>query len=84
MVKRFNELDQEYKELPALNIHGRPGDEAERFEALKVKLKQMCMWEELGPPGTWPDNLEAAMLDRGEEIYGDLNMSSTDEEQEEP
>ena len=84
MVKKFNSLDQEYKELPAVMIHGRHSNEVERFEELKVKLKQMCMWEELGVPSTWPENLQAAMLDRGEEIYGGLNMTSTDDDESEP
>ena len=77
MVKKFNSLDQEYKQLPAVVMHGRQDTDEERFDALKLKLKQMCMWEELGFPGTWPEDLQAALLDSG-------NESSTDEDENEP
>ena len=82
MVKKFNSLDLEYKTLPAVMVYGRHGTEEERFEALKYRLREMCMWEELGFPYTWPENLQAAMLDRGDEIYGGLAMDSTEEESE--
>ena len=77
MVKKFNDLPSEYKQLPAVMIHGRHGNDIERFDALKLMLRQKCMWDELGTPDTWPETLEEALLDRGEEIYGGLNMDST-------
>ena len=46
MVKKFNSLDLEYKQLPAVMIHGRQGTEVEKFEALKYRLRAMCLWEE--------------------------------------
>ena len=83
MVKKFNTLDLEFKQLPAVMIHGRHGTEVEKFEALKYRLRDMCLWEDLGYPHTWPANLQEAMLDRGEEIYGGLNMESSEDETEE-
>ena len=83
MVKKFNSLDLEYKQLPAVMIHGRHGTEVEKFEALKYRLRAMCLWEDLGSPHTWPANIKAAMLDRGEEIYGNLDMKSSEDENEE-
>ena len=84
MVKKFNSLDMEYKQLPAMMVHGRHGTEVERFEALKYRLREMCLWEDLGFPHTWPANLKEAMLDGGEEIYGGLDMKSSEDENDEP
>ena len=84
MVKKFNSLDMEFKMLPAVMVYGRHGTDVERFEALKYRLRDMCMWEELGYPHTWPEGLESAMLDRGQEIYGGMDMNTTDDDDDEP
>ena len=80
MVRRFNTLAPEYRQLPTENINGRPArSEEEQFAKLKLMLRELCLREELGDPLNWPSK-EEAMLDRGNEIYGGLNMDSTDEE----
>ena len=86
MVKVFNGLDQEYKQLPDLrNRAGYLRSNEEKFQSLKHSLRNLLQWRDLGPPIDWPD-MEAAMLDRGDEIYGlgilseTSSSSSSDEE----
>ena len=67
MVKKFNELDPEYKSLP---MTANDASDLERFAMLKEKLRDKCQWDVLGYPFTWPEDRESALLDRGDEIYG--------------
>ena len=68
MVKVFNGLDQEFKQLPVLrNRAGYPRSNEEKFQSLKYSLRNRVQWRDLGPPTDWPDR-EAAMLDQGDEI----------------
>ena len=67
MVKKFNELDPEYKSLP---MTANDATDLERFVMLKEKLRDKCQWDVLGYPFTWPEDRESALLDRGDEIYG--------------
>ena len=77
MVKVFNSLDKEYKQLPDLrNKAGYPRSNEEKFQSLKYHLRNLVQWRDLGPPVNWPDR-EAAMLDRGDEIYGIGILSET-------
>ena len=62
----------------------RDGKDAERFEMLKPNLWDKCQWEAVGYPGTWPENIEAAMLDRGDEVYGLGIESDTTEDKHKP
>ena len=86
MVRKFNTLPQELKQLPEVDNYGRPDNEQGRFDKLKIMLREHCMYEELGSPDTWPLDRADALLDRGREIYDGLNMESTGEEdsEEEP
>ena len=86
MVKVFSGLHQEFKQLPDLrNKAGYPRSAEEKFQSLKHSLRNFVQWRDLGPPTDWPDR-EAAMLDRGDEIYGlgilseTSSSSSSDEE----
>ena len=83
MVRVFNSLDQEYKQLPDLrNKAGYPRPTEEKFQSLKYSLRNLVQWRDLGQPGNWPDR-EAAMLDRGEEIYGLGILSETSSSEDE-
>ena len=78
MVKTFNELDQEFKSLPDLrDKRGNPLPTEKKFKSLKYDLRRMVQWRALGPPTEWPANLEEALLDRGDEIYGLGILSET-------
>ena len=86
MVRVFNSLDQEYKQLPDLrNKASYPRSSEEKYQSLKYSLRNLVQWRDLGPPTNWPDR-EAAMLDRGEEIYGlgilsETSSSSSEEDE---
>ena len=77
MVKVFNNLDQEHKQLPDLrNRAGYPKSSEEKFKDLKHSLRNHVQWHDLEQPTYWPDR-EAALLDRGDEIYGLGILSET-------
>ena len=78
MVKTFNGLSAEYKGMPDIQ-----GTDEERFALLKIKLRQKCQWEILGLPCDWPENVEDALLDRGDDIYGYGQLADTTSEEEE-
>ena len=80
MVRTFNGLSAEYKGMPDID-----GTDEERFALLKLKLRQKCQWGRLGLPIDWPESVEDALLDRGDDIYGygDLADTTEDEEEEE-
>ena len=78
MVRTFNALDREFKSLPDIK-----GTDDERFLVLKQKLRNKCQWDALGFPADWPQNIEEAMLDRGDEIYGlGIESDTTSEEED--
>ena len=79
MVKKFNDLDLEYKSLPDIR-----GTDDERFLVLKQKLRNKCQWDTLGFPSNWPENKEEALLDRANEIYGlGIESDTTDDSEDE-
>ena len=86
MVRVFNGLDQEFKQLPDLrNDAGYPRPEEEKFQELKKNLRNMISWRDLGPPEDWPEDRQAALLDREDEIFGlsinsDTTSSSSEDE----
>ena len=78
MVRTFNALDREFKSLPDIK-----GTDDERFLVLKQKLRNKCQWDALGFPADWPQNIEEAMLDRGDGIYGlGIESDTTSEEED--
>ena len=78
MIKVFNDLDLEYKTLPDIE-----GTTLERYLLQKKKLRDLCQWTALGYPSEWPEDLESAMLDRGEEVYGlGINSETSSDEDE--
>ena len=80
MVKVYNEMDQEYKSLPAT---AQDFSDKERFQMLKESLRNKCQWDALGFPSTWPENREDALLDRANEIYGlGINSDTTEDEED--
>lgn len=82
MIRIFNDLDPEYKHLPEISGYNSPGTTFERYLLQKRKIRDMYQWQQLGFPSTWPENLEEAMLDRGEEVYGlGINSDTTSDEE---
>ena len=81
MVRKFNEMGVEWSTLPQLPN----STDKERFYVMKCKLRNYCAWEQLGLPGTWPENAESAMLDREQELFGlGIHSDTSEEEEEEP
>ena len=80
MVRTFNGLSAEYKGMPYIQ-----GTDEERFALLKIKLRQKCQWDRLGLPIDWPESVEDALLDIGDDIYryGQLADTTSEEEEEE-
>ena len=71
MVKIFNDLDQEFKQLPdSRDKFGNPRPNEMKFLDLKYSLRNMVQWKYLGPPSDWPDSKEDALLDRDYELRG--------------
>ena len=84
MIKIFNDLDKTIigqlltlKQLPQIDA-----SDEERFEVLKVHIKNYCMWTSLGLPGTWPERMEDALLDRADQLQGLGIESDTSDEEE--
>ena len=81
MVRTFNQLEPEYKALPDLrNSAGYPLPDDLKFLDLKMSLRKMVQYRDLGQPEDWPTDRADALLDREEEIFGLGINSSTSEE----
>ena len=78
MVRKYNEMGMEWSTLPQIPN----ATDAERMYVMKCKLRNFCAWEYLGLPGTWPENVESAMLDRESELFGLGIFSETSEDEE--
>ena len=65
MVRIFNSLDQEFKQLPdSRDKFGNPKPADKKYQDLKYSLRNMVQWKHLGLPCDWPESKEDAMLDR--------------------
>ena len=83
MVRTFNSLHEDYKRLPDLrDRRGNPLSDEEKFISLKMDLRNMCQWRDLGPPSEWPEDKEAALLDRSYELAGlGINSDTSDDDE---
>ena len=79
MVRTFNNLHEDYKRLPDLRDKwGNPLSDQEKFISLKIDLRRMCQYRDLGPPAEWPEDKDDALLDRSFELAG-LGINSDTE-----
>ena len=84
MVRIFNSLDQEFKQLPdSRDKYGYPKSAEQKYQDLKYSLRNMVQWKHLGPPCDWPERKEDAMLDRDFELRGlGVNSDTSDDDNE--
>ena len=86
MVRTFNNLDQEFKQLPdSRDKFGNPLSAEQKYLDLKHSLRNIVQWKHLGMPCDWPESKEDALLDREPELRGlGVNSDTSEDDDNSP